>query len=185
MPGIVQTSLSPETSIRNGFDVFMAPTELTRRNAVDLMRLAEEAGVRIGVSRWLRRAVAPIEPARLVTLVANPAFELSDLVDLAMWMTKTRGPFRMESEMTGDSFSMTLCGPTGSMISIHVTPGVSDLRIFVDGPQGERSIALDPPDGIGCVSELLLFSAGSAESVSLEDSLDVISILERARTLVR
>jgi hypothetical protein len=181
----VQTSLSPETAIRNGFDIFVGELDMARRQARGLIRLAEEAGVRIGVSRWLRRAIEMEGQPRIVTLVANPLFRIGNLVDLCMWLTGTRGILRVEAEAAGDSQALALRGHSGTMMNIHLTPGIPDLRVFVDGHDEAATISWPPAEGLGSLSELLLFASHAEGVVSLEDSMPVISVLEQASARTR
>jgi hypothetical protein len=186
LPGVMTTSLSAETAIRSGFDVFLVEPPGGRREARDLLRLAEEAGVRVGFPRWLRRQKVQAGAYSLVSIVANVECGLDHLLDLAMWLSGCGGVQRLEAEASGGCSSVVLVGHGAQIMAIQTTRAIEGLRVSVEGGSGKalvEDLVYDAEDGLG--RELRLFASGSADSVFLEDSVDLVSLLERVSARVR
>ncbi|MBO6574507.1 MAG: hypothetical protein JJ976_03735 [Rhodothermales bacterium] len=184
--GAVVTSLSADTAVRNGFDVLLLEVPKSRREAVDLVRLAEEAEARVGLPRWLRRALPSGRHHTLMNVVGGANCRLSDLVDLALWMSGSPGVQRMEVQVAGPVRGISLRGHGGELMSIQTSELQEEVRIWASGGPDEpllTSIEWEPDRGIA--DEIIRFAEGDDQSVLLEDSVDLVAVLERVHRRVR
>lgn len=173
------TSLSVETAIRSGFDALLVETLDSRREARDLIRLAEEADAAVAFPRWLRRLV-PAEPGfSLVTIVAGVNCALAHLVDLALWLSSATGIQRLELESAGDVMGLAMRGYGGQLMSVQTTPLVDGVRVTAGSIDAGLDVRLPWRPDEGLRSEAALFAENPGEAVLLEDSVDVIAVLER------
>lgn len=184
--GVLNTSLSAETAVRSGFDVLLVSPPASRREARDLVRLAEEAGVRVGLPRWLRRQVELDHPYPLVSIVAPAHCGLDHLVDLAMWVSGCVGVQRAESQRAGGDVGIMLCGHGTQLMHIQTSSsGVDTVRLSLSGAEGAKVLSLDYDLEEGLRSETIRFSSGHEGAVLLEDSMDLMTVLERVDALGR
>ena len=176
----VLTALSPETAVRSGFDVLLARTPESRRAAQDLVRLAEEAGASVGLPRPMRRHVRTDTRFPLVNVVAGVSASLSDLVDLAIWLSGSRGVQRLELQRAGSCTALSLRGHAGQLMSIQTTRNTRAVIVTADGAGDTPLVAELPVEGLaGLRAEAARFAESPAEAVLLEDSMDVVAVLER------
>ena len=183
--GVLNTSLSAETAVRSGFDVLLISPPASRREARDLVRLAEEAGVRVGFPRWLRRQVDLGQSYPLVSVVAPSECGLDHLIDLAMWVSGSVGVQRVECQRVGGETGIVLCGHGSQLMSIQTSSGVDTVRLSLSGAEGSRLLSLDYDLEEGLRSETVRFSKGDKDAVLLEDSMDLMTVLERVGALGR
>jgi hypothetical protein len=181
--GVLNTSLSAETAVRSGFDVLLISPPASRREARDLVRLAEEAGVRVGFPRWLRRQVDLDQTYPLVSIVAPSYCGLDHLIDLAMWVSGCVGVQRVECERVGGDTGVVLCGHGTKLMCIQTSSGVDKVRLSLSGAEGARVLSLDYDSEEGIRSETLRFSQNHKGAVLLEDSMDLMTVLERVGAL--
>lgn len=185
MPGVLNTNLSAETAIRSGFDVLLTQVPSTRREAKDLVRLAEEAGVRVGLPRPLRRGLEEIECQPWVSVIAPPTWGLDHLLDLGLWLSGCPTVQRIEAALGVEEGMLILRGTASQMLSIQLTGEAEDVRVSMAGTGQPRTLTIDHEPEAGLKSETVRFSDRSPGAVLLEDSMDLISALERAGALRR
>lgn len=185
MPGVLNTNLSAETAIRSGFDVLLTEVPSTRREAKDLVRLAEEAGVRVGLPRPLRRGLEDVGCQPWVNVVAPPTWGVDHLLDLGLWLSGCTTVQRIEAALGEEEGMLILRGTASQMLSIQMTGEAEDIRVSMAGTGQPRTLTIEHEPESGLRSETLRFSEGRPGAVLLEDSMDLISALERAGALRR
>lgn len=196
LPNVVATALSADTAIRSGFDVFLVETPPTRREAQELIYLSEEAGVRVALPRGLRTRIERKGSHALVSLTAGVQCSLSDLVDLALWLAGSPGVQRLEAFRAEEAYGLSLRAHSGALLAVHrsARPGPVCVTLAAGPASGVYSCEWDPVAALR--RELVQFAGQRADSaqpgppeatrwVSLEDSLEVASVLERVQARVR
>lgn len=190
-------------AVRHGVPVFVEwPPAAALADVQALVAAADEAGVRVGVSRPLRYALDAARPARLVlarqTAPAPLALThlLADLIDLSRFLTASSLPVRLEAHAERDAtrapqaVAVTLRFQNGACVQGALCVGTEDaldVQAFAGAHAHGTHLAGVPAAALDAETAAFLDAAAARQPVAVPplDALQTLRLVEKVLARLR